>query len=129
MTTQNYNTKKAKNLTKLVQEYETECVSKNWQLHRDRKSKILTLELEGLIKLQDAVLEEDYEINQMNIEMLNHFRELHKKMVADYRVFDLAARAYSDAMPVVAQRTAREAQVVSKKQLREIVNVFNHQHR
>ena len=92
MAMQNYNTKKAKNLTKLVQEYETERVSKNWQLHRDRKSKILTLELEGLIKLQDAVLEEDYEINQMNIEMLNHFRELHKKMVADYRVFDLAAR-------------------------------------
>lgn len=89
---QNYNTKKAKNLTKLVQEYETERASKNWQLHRDRKSKILALELDGLVKLQDAVLEEDYEINQMNIEMLNHFRELHKKMVADYRAFDLAAR-------------------------------------
>ena len=87
MTMQNYNTKKAKNLTTLVQEYETECVSKKNAMYRDRKNKILTLELDGLVKLQDAVLEEDDEINQMNIEMLKHFRELHAKMVADYRAF------------------------------------------
>ncbi len=127
MTTQNYDIKKAENLSNLVQGFESEQAVKHLMTHRDRHDKLMAMELDGIVKLLDAVLEKNDEINQINIKMLNHFRNLHKKMVADYKVFDLMARTYNT--PIISYKPREYIPITTKHQLRQIMNEFNNQHR
>lgn len=128
MTIQKYNIEKTQNLAKLVQEFETECALKKSKIYRERKNNCMALELDGLVKLQDAVLEEDDIINQMNIKMLNHFRALHAKMTADYSVYDAMFHTYKNSKQKI-KNNPNSHLIKTKNQLRRFMNEFNGQHR
>lgn len=125
-----YKMLKKQNLAQLVHEYETESNEIARKAQAKRTADIRLLEAHAQVKSLDFQYEQDDELFQIDKTMIKHFRNIEEQMVRDYKVYDLAARAYAEAYKKI-QCTSRKSrpEIVTPHDLKMYVHSFNNQHR
>ncbi len=124
-----YDMQKAVNLAELAYEYEIEQCRKSEPITQDRTRRLNALELDGLVKMKDYILDQDYEAYIINRDMIMHYKKLFATMVQKYKIFDTEKQIFANDLQYSVAPKARVAQITTKHQLREIVYEFNAQHR
>lgn len=130
------NKEKQDNLQQLVQEYE----SGRRIIETRRKDILDSLTIEGMIKSYDACQEQAFAEYEINIDMLNHYRNVEKQLIEHYKNVDVMKRAILRSSDIYNKSEPRNARGIyisvydigenpTPYQLRLIVNSFNNNQR
>jgi len=124
-TTDDYNTKKAINLHGLVLEYELEnSVSTNKRAEA-RASVLNALHIDGLIKMHDFLLDQEYVMYEMYRSAMRYYDNAFDKMLKKYKAFNVKPR--TSRIQCTTQK-AKKYPAFKKQHLRQIIKEFNSQY-
>lgn len=121
----NYDVLKENNLRQIVAEYESvanKCAD-------ERKNCLQELEIAGKSYFSKYQAAKATQSEQIMCETKKHYQSILDDMVKGYQIYDLAIQTFPDDRQFSVTPRKRVAQITTKKQLREIVNSFNSQHR
>ena len=118
---ENFDVLKENNLRQMVAEYESETKG------RDVERKACLCDLESYGKRKTTVIMQNCVLATENAmaDMKRHYETVFERMVLNYKVIDLALQAYKNDNEYIPMPSHNFRPITNKKQLREIVNVFN----